>query len=151
MDLLKHSQVFVTNFLALSLTLPMKNVSLRSPWKSLWYTVTSTAKSSFVFRQAELVGEKSFYRCKCLRPAAVCGRGCRGRWPRWPRCSMTWGTDSSWVETGSSLVPRTPRAPPGPPRLSSRPPRELLPPRLIPLGPAANFIRQGQKVINYST
>lgn len=46
MDFLKHSQVLVTNFLAFSLTLPMKKVSLRSPWKSRWYTVTSTANFS---------------------------------------------------------------------------------------------------------
>ena len=143
MDLLKHSQVLVTNFLALSLTLPMKKVSLRSPWKSLWYTVTSTAKQSLWFKTgSDGESDKACYRCKCLRPAAVCGRGFRGRWPRWPRCSTTWGTGSSWVEMDSSLVPHTPRAPPGPPRQSSRPLRELLPPRLILLGPATILISQ---------
>ena len=41
----RHSQVTWTSFLASSLTLPTKSVSLRSPWYPRWYTVMSTVGS----------------------------------------------------------------------------------------------------------
>lgn len=40
----KHSWVISTNFLTSGFTLPTKNVSFKSPWKPLWYTVTSTVR-----------------------------------------------------------------------------------------------------------
>lgn len=38
----KHSYVTSTNFFTSGFTLPTRKVSFRSPWKPLWYTVTST-------------------------------------------------------------------------------------------------------------
>lgn len=40
----KHSQVTLTNFSAFTQTLPIKNVSFKSPWYPRWHTVTSTVK-----------------------------------------------------------------------------------------------------------
>lgn len=40
----KHSHVTFTNFSAVLDTLPIKNVSFKSPWYPRWHTVTSTVK-----------------------------------------------------------------------------------------------------------
>lgn len=39
-----HSCVTSTNFRTSGFTFPTRNVSFKSPWKPLWYTVTSTVR-----------------------------------------------------------------------------------------------------------